>query len=105
MASRDWSKGDSVVHATKPEWGAGQVLEAESIAHDGKPCQRLTIRFARAGTKTISTAFADLRPASEMPHLPELQHEDPDPIAKMALGESVEALMTKLPDKATDPFT
>src|SRR3954471_1003326 len=105
MASRDWSKGDSVVHATKPEWGAGQVLEAESITHDGKPCQRLTIRFACAGTKTISTAFADLRPASEMPYIPELQHEAPDPLAQVALGASVEEAMIKLPDKATDPFT
>lgn len=104
MVSKDWTKGDSVVHAAKPEWGAGEVLVAESISHEGKPVQRLTIRFSRAGTKTISTAFADLRPASEMPYLPEPASEKPDPLAQVALSASVEELMTKLPDNATDPF-
>jgi hypothetical protein len=105
MPSRDWSKGDNVVHAAKPEWGAGQVVQADTIIHEGRPCQRLTIRFTRAGTKTISTAFADLRPASDMPYIPQLTHEEPDPLAQVALGASVEELMTKLPDTATDPFT
>jgi hypothetical protein len=105
MPSKDWSKGDCVVHATKPEWGSGEVLLAESFSHEGRPCQRLTIRFARAGTKTISTAFADLRPASDMPYLPQPKHDEPDPIAQIAVGASVEELMTKLPDRATDPFT
>jgi hypothetical protein len=104
MLAKDWSKGDSVVHTTKPEWGAGEVLVAESISHEGKPVQRLTIRFTRAGTKTISTAFADLRPASDMPYLPEPKHEKPDPLAQIALTASVEELMTKLPEAATDPF-
>ena len=104
MFSKDWSKGDSVVHATKPEWGAGEVLVAESISHEGKPVQRLTIRFTRAGTKTITTAFADLRPASDMPHLPEAPDEKPDPLAQVAMTASVEQLMTRLPEAATDPF-
>ncbi len=67
MATRTFSKGDSVIHSGKPEWGPGDVMTAEGQLHEGKPCQRLTIRFARAGLKTISTAFADLRPASEAP--------------------------------------
>lgn len=67
MGSRTFAKGESVFHAGKPEWGPGDVISAEGHAHEGKPCQRLTIRFARAGLKTISTAFADLRPASEAP--------------------------------------
>ncbi len=104
MLSRDWSKGDSVVHASKPEWGAGEVPVAESISHEGKQVQRPTIRFSRAGTKTISTAFADLRPASDMPYLPQPTHEEPDPLAQIALSASVEELMIKLPDDATDPF-
>ncbi len=73
--------------------------------HEGKPCQRLSIRFERAGTKTISTAFADLRPASEIPRLPELKEEEPDPLAQAAFGASVEQMMTSLPERATDPFT
>jgi hypothetical protein len=104
MLPKDWTKGDSVVHAAKPEWGAGEVLVAEAISHEGKAVQRLTIRFSRAGTKTISTAFADLRPASEMPYLPEPTSDKPDPLAQVALTASVEELMTKLPENATDPF-
>lgn len=67
MAGRNFAKGDSVIHTGKPEWGPGDVMSAEGQLHEGKPCQRLTIRFSRAGLKTISTAFADLRPASEAP--------------------------------------
>jgi len=100
-----FSKGDSIVHTGRPEWGAGKVLSAESYVHEGKPAQRLSIRFDRAGTKSISTAFADLRPASEMPRLLETQHEDPDPLALAAISADVEQLLTKLPDRATDPFS
>jgi hypothetical protein len=105
MPPKDWSKGDVVVHAGKPEWGAGHVLSAESFQHEGKTCQRLSIRFERAGTKNISTAFADLRSAADMPRIPELKHDEPDPLAQVALGASVEQMMTTLPDRATDPFS
>jgi len=105
MTAKDWTKGDSVVHSGRPEWGAGQVLSAETFVHEGKPAQRLTIRFARAGTKTISTAYATLRPASDMPHMPTLKHDEPDPLAEVALGASVVEMMTKIPDAATDPFS
>ena len=105
MPAKDWTKGDSVMHAGKPEWGAGQVLSAETFLHEGKPAQRLTIRFTRAGTKTISTAYADLRPASDMPSMPTPADDEPDPLAQVALGASVEEIMTRIPDRATDPFT
>jgi hypothetical protein len=64
MAANVWSRGDRIVHASRPEWGHGQVLSAENSSHEGRPCQRLTIRFERAGTKTLSTAFAELKPAA-----------------------------------------
>lgn len=50
-----------------PEWGPGTVTRVQAAAHEGKPCQRLTIRFERAGLKTLSTAFAVLVPADERP--------------------------------------
>lgn len=62
-----WKSGDRVVHTGKPEWGVGTVLKAEPSAHEGKPCQRLSIRFERAGTKTLSTAFAKLDAAEGAP--------------------------------------
>ncbi len=57
--------GDVVVHTGKPEWGPGDVVRAESSSHEGKPCQRVTVRFSRAGLKTLSTAFATLRVVEE----------------------------------------
>ncbi|MBY0311217.1 MAG: DUF3553 domain-containing protein [Phycisphaerales bacterium] len=62
---RMFSTGQRVLHTGKPEWGSGLITEAMKTTQDGKPCQRLTIRFDRAGLKTISTAFANLIPAED----------------------------------------
>lgn len=127
MIMKKWSKGERVIHATKPEWGHGEVLEAQSAQQDGKPCQRLVVRFTRAGTKTVSTAFADLRTAEESPFLAAVAREaaaatsssvDGPAAAKMAkeseedmLDTALDAalrnpveMMTRLPDSVTDPF-
>src|SRR5689334_4605995 len=71
MAAREWKLGDRLVHAGRPEWGIGEVRAAEATTQDGVRCQRLTIRFDRAGVKTISTAFADLKTPEEVGTLPE----------------------------------
>lgn len=122
MPTREWTKGEMVVHAAKPEWGAGEVLVAEPVVHEGKACQRLTIRFSRAGTKTISTAYADLRasegprllqPPSEPAALPSaaaarpaaLNGDSVDPLAKAAIDANVSETLTRLPEAATDPFS
>ncbi len=121
MAAQHWNKGDNVVHSAKPEWGAGEILMAESTLHEGRPSQRLTIRFTRAGTKTISTAFASLEPASSQRRLAEApspaaqdernqeggnpEPDDHDPIAHAVMNAEVSDLMGKLPDAATDPFS
>lgn len=99
-----WVKGDKVVHAARPEWGPGEVLQADAASQDGKPCQRLIIRFQRAGMKTISTAFAELSHAGDAPlseSAPETEH---DPLAAAATNASVEEAMLRLPENATDPF-
>jgi hypothetical protein len=57
--------GQTLTHSAKPEWGTGTVVKAEGITQNGKKAQRLTIRFARGGLKTLSTAFASLRPAGD----------------------------------------
>ncbi|MCC5823813.1 MAG: DUF3553 domain-containing protein [Phycisphaerales bacterium] len=59
--------GDRVLHPAKPEWGAGTIANASGALHEGAPCQRLSIRFDRAGLKTISTAFVNLRRAAGSP--------------------------------------
>lgn len=121
MTRRDWSKGDTVLHSLRPEWGAGEVLVAESTVHEGRACQKLTIRFSRAGTKTISTCFVELRPASDGPRFPEPAEPLPapstaagsspqapapeiDPLALRDQQRAVLEALTALPDPATDPF-
>lgn len=105
MSVREWKIGDRVVHATKPEWGIGEVRSAESTVQDGVKCQRLTLRFERAGVKTLSTAFAELRSPDEMGHTPATMAAE-GPTSDPLLGdESPEERIVRLPDAATDPFT
>lgn len=125
-AQSKWESGDRVVHASKPEWGTGRVERAESVVQDGKPCQRLTIRFERAGKKTLSTAFATLRSADGKPAIDRAKRqaepeENPAPKAPRtravptteAPPESerftldpaeAQEIMSAIPDGASDPF-
>ncbi len=98
--------GDRVIHASKPEWGSGAVTAASGIIHEGLACQRLTIRFDRAGLKTISTAFAKIKPASQVANAlkPMMEeHHAPLPIASAGHRQILE-IMTTLPENARDPF-
>ncbi len=104
MTTRNWTKGDRVIHTGKPEWGSGDVVLAEPATHEGQPCQRLTIRFDRGGLKTISTAFAKL---SESEGAAISEHAPPadDPLARAHSEAEVAEVLAKLPEPATDPFT
>ncbi|HEX2838140.1 MAG TPA: DUF3553 domain-containing protein [Phycisphaerales bacterium] len=117
------AKGDTVVHAGKPEWGPGDVLSVEGMMHEGKPVQRVTVRFARGGLKTLSTAFADLKPAPARAAATRVAPSAPVPMSggavrpapspmsvaaiqpdpDFAIDTTAEALQ-KLPEAATDPF-
>lgn len=103
MLVKQWSYGDRLVHAGRPEWGVGVVTSASGEQHEGKACQRLVIRFERAGMKTISTAMADLRTPSEVPMLVAEPERRDDPLAA-GNAASVRELMLKIPDAAKDPF-
>jgi hypothetical protein len=125
MSGTVWVKGDLIVHSARPEWGQGKVLSAETALHEGKQCQRLTIRFERAGTKTLSTAFAELKPAAgafaAVVTVPEVEAGVAAAVAKPVLRRVVvEAetgadapsldpltlakVMTRLPEHVKDPF-
>jgi len=108
-----FSFGDRVVHAAKPEWGTGIVSKAQNLIKDGKQHQSLTIRFERAGLKTLSTAFADLRPASASDgHSNDTTEDGNAPAAPSSGGWLDEAasvppekVMARLPDACADPFS
>ncbi|MGE0301544.1 MAG: DUF3553 domain-containing protein [Phycisphaerales bacterium] len=103
MLVKHWSFGDRLVHAGRPEWGVGVVTSAAGEQHEGKACQRLVIRFERAGMKTISTALADLRAPDEVPMLIAEPEKRDDPLAA-GNAVSVKELMLRIPDDAKDPF-
>ncbi|MBK7405699.1 MAG: DUF3553 domain-containing protein [Phycisphaerales bacterium] len=105
MSETFWATGDRVVHTARPEWGIGRVLTATKLRQDGKDVQRLTIRFDRAGTKTISTAVARLAQADSLPvrvfsPAPDFE-DDPAPTPNRT---ALVAKLAELPDPATDPF-
>jgi hypothetical protein len=94
------------MHAGRPEWGIGEVRAAESTVEGGVQSQRLTVRFERAGVKTLATAFADLRSAEEMPALaehPTAANGDSDWL-KQAEAANPDDVMTRVPESASDPF-
>lgn len=102
MPTREWKMGDRLIHAGRPEWGVGEVRSAESATQDGTKCQRLTVRFERAGVKVLTTAYADLKTPEEMGALPEREAEGS--WLDQAEAESPDERMTRLPEAATDPF-
>jgi len=100
MSTRAYAFGDRLTHASKPEWGVGEVVAAQSVTQNGTPCQRLQVRFERAGLKTISTAVADLRPAGSVEVDAPRGGPAPDPVD---LSDPQEA-MGRVPEEASDPF-
>jgi hypothetical protein len=104
MSSREWKLGDRLIHAGRPEWGVGEVRSAEATSQDGVRCQRLTIRFERAGVKTLTTAFAELKTPEEFGALPEPTGEEGGSWLDQAEASAPEERMTRLPEPATDPF-
>lgn len=104
MTAHPFQFGDRVRHADKPEWGDGVVTEAVPGIQDGKPCQRVTVRFERAGVKTLSTAYARLRPAADDPVIQEALHlASTDWLGEVGMKGAKE-VMGRLPEEVTDPF-
>jgi hypothetical protein len=133
MPPRTWSVGDTVRHATRPEWGYGKVSKAEATLHEGKPCQKLTNKFDRAVLKTLSTAFAELeasnaasmggpgrgtgtngsngldagangRDPGDSPTVTSATSSADLNDAFLPQAESIGDVLARLPDAATDPF-
>lgn len=104
-SSEQFHFGDRLYHAERPEWGEGTVTAAVAGVQDGKSCQRLTVRFERAGIKTLSTAHANLRKSDDQPAIAgALARANTDWLADLGAKE-VQDVMTRLPEPATDPFS
>ncbi len=99
MPPQAFAFGDRLTHAAKPEWGVGEVVRAQGVTHEGKACQRLQVRFERAGLKTVSTAIADLRPAGAV----EVDQPTGAVTKTVDLSDPQEA-MSRVPAGAMDPF-
>jgi hypothetical protein len=131
MVIREWKAGDKVRHTGRPEWGIGSILKTEPMTHEGKRCQRVSVRFERAGSKTLSTAFAALIEAGGI-----AVASEPDPLRDAIVeqirseqiekdrdgggghfrapsndsggvglaGADLQELLIKVPEAASDPF-
>lgn len=98
MPPQAYAFGDRLTHTAKPEWGVGEVVAAQSVQQDGQACQRLQIRFERAGLKTLSTAVADLLPAGAV------EAQAPAAAEPVDLSDPHET-MGAIPEAARDPFS
>lgn len=100
-----WASGDRVRHATKPEWGVGLITAIEPAMVEGRPTQRLTIRFERAGVRKLAAAVASLERADGVS---KLRDADEHAAAKAALGQIDESrvieVLSRVPESARDPF-
>lgn len=104
--TRNFQFGDRVIHTGRPEWGVGIVSGVQAATHQGEPCQRVTLRFDRAGLKTLLSAAADLRLADEEhPTAGNVTgaHEDDGWLDQIEARDLPER-MGRLPESAKDPF-
>ena len=115
-----FNKGDLVVHPKRLEWGDGCIEQTTLIQHEGKPAQRLVVRFTHHGRVTLNTAFAPLKrkEASTNTMTPFTTRNTPSaPAAGIqsngsSKGGWLAALegrgnvdpLTELPDELNDPF-
>lgn len=104
MPPHQWSVGDRVRHAGRPEWGEGRVNKAEGTQHEGVPCQKLTIQFDRAGLKTLSTAFAELEPSGVPFAVTRTTASADVNDAFIPASETMAEILVRIPEPATDPF-
>jgi hypothetical protein len=112
MSQHDFQPGDRVRHEQRPEWGVGSVTKVERCTTNGRPAQRLSVRFPNAGLKALNTAHAPLARAEDATAD---QTDAAQPVVEWdRLSESgwlgsvahrkVDEVMIILPLDARDPF-
>jgi hypothetical protein len=109
MSGRRFQFGDRVRHVRRPEWGVGSIVRAEEMSVNGERAQRVSVRFANGGLKTISTAHAELEllggdaGPQEVPLGGWERMKEGDWLAPLA-RRKVEEAMASLPPDLRDPF-
>jgi len=128
MTQEQFAFGDQVRHPTRPEWGVGTVTKVEAVKVDGRPAQRLSVRFPGQGVKVLNTGYVELTrggtgaesasrsgPAAGLLAGGGFQDEPPaasviraltddDWLAEVTTRKIAEA-MRELPESARDPFS
>ncbi len=112
MSSMTFKFGDRVIHTGRPEWGAGVISSVQNVTENGEPVQRITLRFERAGLKTLSSpparleiAPADGVPMRDTPSMTNGHSElhDSGWLGKLEGRTPLEIFMS-LPEETRDPF-
>jgi len=115
MTAIAFKMGDKVRSSKRPEWGVGSIMKLEAITFQGKTDQRIYVRFAAVGMKTLLASAADLIPAEggdddvlTAIHRPTTLTDVEKSKEGGWLGSierrGPEEVMTSLPPSATDPF-
>lgn len=105
--SKSFNRGDWVLHPRRPEWGEGVVEEVTNINHEGRPAQRLIVKFANHGLATINTGLAPLVRKEHSAAVGAAAGNGRGNNGWLnALGTTKPPTdeLTKLPDAMTDPF-
>lgn len=105
-------RGDLVIHPRRPEWGEGVIDQAVAVTYEGKPAQRLIVKFANQGLVTINTGVAPLlRKDATITMSTTTTNSSSTSLRSTGNGwlgslapQPSAAELSRLPDAMTDPF-
>lgn len=108
MTAIAFKMGDKVRSSKRPEWGVGSIMKLEAITFQGKTDQRIYVRFAAVGMKTLLASAADLEVvegtgAAEHTFAAREIASEGGWLGQIAQKKPEQA-MSELPPNATDPF-
>ena len=103
---QQFSAGDVVMHALRPEWGSGDVRRVENVEQNGQPGQRLTIRFINRGQMTVHTSVARIVQAERATQPAGAGSRETESRGWLAAleGQDPSDALTELPEAVGDPF-
>ena len=112
LSRTQYEFGDRVRLIPRPEWGVGSITRVETVPVDGKPTQRLTVRFPNAGLKTLKAEVAQLerieaKAVSEETPVDRISSIDRIAEDEMMAGladRRLKEVMLAIPEQCRDPF-